>query len=739
MSPRPAAASSGAGSGPDSITLLAQSPWVTSGQTFQLRLQISATNPSVDEVSVQAFSRLTTRTDFDNARSGHVPGVVRYAPAEQLGQLPADPQGGVDLNIPVNPTQALPSGSLPAFNAVGGSGVFPLQVTLTDQNGAPLGKPLTTFLVYAAGDPSATGFPRLSVAVVMPVHATPAVGGQGQLGPVSPADSARLSQLASALGQHPDVNVNLAVSPETLDGLSVGNATDKATLAAVESLGRSSDQLLPGTYAGVTADDLFSSGLGSEFGKQMAAGQSTLGKYVGSQPATTAWVENGPLDAATLGALVASGMVQLVVPDSDLTQLPLSSRQTTFALPTRLNNPDKSATSVNVYAADAGLTADFNSSGGSVLAATRLLAELAMIQVETPGVTRGVAVVPPPRWAADPTFVDTLLSGLSGHPLLQASSVPVLFDQVKPSQVPRSLASSSGGSVSGGSSAGSGGGSSANGSPTGNAQTGGGSQASGSGQGVLSSDASRIRADRRTLDALAVLLPSDALGVSSLVAEMEDQLLVSESNEITEPQRQALVAAVNREAGRELHSVTLPGSSSITLTATKGQVPLTILSLSGTHAKVELRLSSQRLIFRAFNPANGRCAVPTPTSETCELTLGGQNTTLKVPVETRSSGVFPLDVSLWTPGGGQPLALNRDTVRSTAVSNVGVILIILAIASLLIWWGRDLRHGRRARKLVPPPVFDEPQLSDDPAVRDFFDKPPPGYSEKGDSPARPRS
>jgi hypothetical protein len=150
-------------------------------------------------------------------------------------------------------------------------------------------------------------------------------------------------------------------------------------------------------------------------------------------------------------------------------------------------------------------------------------------------------------------------------------------------------------------------------------------------------------------------------------------------------------------------------------------------------------LSSQRLIFRPFDPGNGHCDVPTPTSEICQLVLAGQNTTLKVPVETRSSGVFPLDVSLWTPGGGQRLAINRDTVRSTAVSNVGVILIVLAVASLAIWWGRDLRHGRRARKLVPPPVFAEPKLSDDPIVRDFFDNPPPGYPDRGDSPAKPRS
>lgn len=740
--PPPPAVSGGVVSGANGISVLAQSPWVTSGQTFQLRLQITADDPATDKLSVQAFSRLTTRTDFDNASRGHVPGSVRYPQVLPLSQLPADPQGGVDLNIPVNPTTALPAGSLPAFNAVGGSGVFPIQVSLADQNGAPLGKPLTTFLVYAAGDPLATGFPRLSVAVVVPVHASPTVGAQGLLGPVSPADSARLSGLASVLGRHVDVGVNLAVTPQTLDALGAGSVTDKATLAAIASLARSSDQVLPEPYADVSVDDLFFSGLGADFVKQVDAGQSALGRVFGSRPSPGTWVLNGPVDTATLGAVNGLGTTQLVLPDSDLTALPLSSRQTTFASPTKLAPPDKGAVAVSVYAADPGLTSDFTSAGGSVLAASRLLAELSMIQVETPGITRGVAVLPPPRWAADPAFVDTLLSGLSGHPLLQPTSASGLFEQVKPSQVERSLASPGGGPGGGSSGNGSSGGSGSSGvgaSAGGNLPSGNASQAAGSGQGGLSSDASKIKAVRRAIDALQGLLPVDTPTGSTLLAEIQDQLLVTESSDITESQRQQLLGAVNREASHELGSVTLPDPRSITLTSTKGQIPLTILSLAGTHARVELRLSSQRLIFRAFDPANGHCVVPTPTSETCELVLAGQNTTLKVPVETRSSGVFPLDVSLWTPGGGQRLALNRDTVRSTAVSNAGVILIVLAIASLAIWWARDLRHGRRARKLVPPPVFDEPQFPDDPAVRDFFEKPPPGYPEKGDSPARPRS
>lgn len=752
-SPGAAASAAGVSSGQNAIAVLAQSPWVTPGQTFQLRLQISAADTSADKLSIQVFSRLTTRTDFENATAGHVPGFVRYAQAEPLSQLPVDPLGGFDVSIPVDPSQPPPAGSLPAFSAPSGSGVLPLQVSLADQNGAPLGKPLTTFLVFAAGDPSVTSFPRLSVGLVIPVNAPPNVGPEGQLQPVTTDNSTRLSQVAQALGAHTDVPASLAVSPQTLDSLASGTAADKATLATISSLARSSDQMLPETYAPVSMNDMFSAGLGAEFAQQMDVGASTMGKVFGSRPDTGAWVVNGPVDPATLGALTGLGMNNLVVPDSDLSPLPASSRQTTFALPTKLSSPDKGGTTVNVYAADPALSADFTTDGGSVLAATRLLAELSMIQVETPGLPRGVAVLPPAKWSADRTFVDTLLSGLSGHPLLQAVTVSGLFQQVKSSQVQRNLSNSNNGtnasnsSASNGASAGSGSGPPSSGDGSGavvggsagnGGQSGGGSNQVGTSPPApagLSTDAASIKKQRQAVDALQGLLPPDTPGFTTLVTEIQNQLLVAESSAISESQRKALLAAVNREASRELDNVKLPGSSSITLTATKGQIPLTILSAGGAKAKVELRLSSQRLIFRPFDPGSGHCTVPTPTSETCELTLVGQNTTIKVPVETRSSGVFPLDVSLYSAGGVRLLALNRDTVRSTAVSNVGVILIVLAVASLGIWWARDLRHGRRARKLVPPPTFDEPQLSDDPVVREFFDNPPPGYRREDDSPS----
>jgi hypothetical protein len=220
-------------------------------------------------------------------------------------------------------------------------------------------------------------------------------------------------------------------------------------------------------------------------------------------------------------------------------------------------------------------------------------------------------------------------------------------------------------------------------------------------------------------------------------------VLVSESIDVTEAERQALLGSVAKTSGQVFDQVILPASSSITLTSTKAQIPLTILLRRPLKVHVELQLTSQRLLFQPFDPPNGRCSIPTPTSEACQLVLTSLNTTLKIPVQTRSSGVFPLDVALVSPDGSMVLQRDLTTVRSTAISGVGVVVIVLAVVSLAVWWVRDLRRGRRARRLVPAPVEpggDEDTggsgavatpMSGDPVVDDFFTRPPPEYDQPG--------
>ncbi len=678
----------------------------------------------------------------------------------QISKLPVDPAGGVDVDIPIDEVST--SSDVPTFYAAAGSAVFPVQVGVNDSSGDPQGRPLNTYLVYAEPYPQ-SGLPKLSVSVVVPIHSPPAIDAKGQIGPLSSTESAALAGLVSELDRYAAVPISLGVTPQTLDSLAGGSADDRATLADLAQLvqgGRS--QVLPATYVSVPMRGWETVGLGLELGRQLAAGSSVLAGVFGSAPSERTWVVNGPIDSATLQELQSGGTSHVILPDAELSALPALARTTTFALPTELLG---SGPKTSVYGADPGLTADFSDAGGSVLAANHLLAELAMIQLETPGLTRGVVVLPPPDWTPDPVFLETLLAGLAGHPLLNPVTASGLFAAVPVASVQRSL------SVPAPSTSAPGGGQVPTGStpPASSSAAGTSPSTAGSGENTggtsttlspglladaaaqLGADASTIRTARERLSGLEAVLPR----ATQEAEELDRDLLTAESSDLGEAQRQRLLGQVFTASNRVTRLITLPRSSSITLTSTKTQLPLTVLSAPALRARVELRLSSQRLIFRQSFPPEGRCRVPTPTSEVCDLTLTTQNTTIKIPVESRSSGVFPLDVSLWTPDGSQMLVRDRDTIRSTAVSGVGIVLIAVAVVSLGLWWARDLHHGRRARQLVPAPDDDgdypsengargepggavggESVLADpDAAVQDFFATPIPQYGER---PSRPR-
>ena len=331
-----------------------------------------------------------------------------------------------------------------------------------------------------------------------------------------------------------------------------------------------------------------------------------LAGVFGAAPAPGTWVVDQSLDDATWQALQRHGAKNLIVPDADLSQLPALSRQTTFATSASLTSGGRSTGLV--YGADTGLTADFSNPGGPVLAASQLLAEMAMIQLETPGLTRGVAVLPPPGWAVQPAFVTTLLDGLDGHPLLAPVTASRLFSSVQPASVSRTLLG------------------------TGSPVTGAGAQNRAA--AALAGDAGRVRLARLQINGLAAVLPSDSKDAQQ-TARLDRELLTAESSDLTEAQRGVLLGQIIGSTRRVMSEISLPRASSITLTSTKGQIPLTVLSARSLHARVELRLTSQRLIFRVFSPAGGRCRVPTPTNEICDLTLTSQNTTVKVPVEER--------------------------------------------------------------------------------------------------------
>jgi hypothetical protein len=74
-----------------------------------------------------------------------------------------------------------------------------------------------------------------------------------------------------------------------------------------------------------------------------------------------------------------------------------------------------------------------------------------------------------------------------------------------------------------------------------------------------------------------------------------------------------------------------------------------------------------------------------------------QTTRLDIEVRSRTSGAFPFEVEVTSPDGELALATTRYSVRSTAVSGVGLALSIGAGVFLVVWWARHWRASRNAK------------------------------------------
>jgi hypothetical protein len=155
------------------------------------------------------------------------------------------------------------------------------------------------------------------------------------------------------------------------------------------------------------------------------------------------------------------------------------------------------------------------------------------------------------------------------------------------------------------------------------------------------------------------------------------------------------VTGVDDLLDAQLRRIQTPAGS-IRLTARSGQIPVTFRNSTGYPVHVVVTVRSDKLEFP------GGADGSHPRNEiTQKLDLVRRNETSRFAVQTRASGAFPLLVTLQSPDGSLVVSHTQITVRSTAASGVGLLLSAAAGLFLLIWWGRHVLHGRRARGLVP--------------------------------------
>ena len=635
------------------LALASQTPWVTpDAPWFNVAFAVGAVAApaSALHVSLTFYSRLDDASQLQQSIAGTPP----TATLLRLGGIGVGAGAGGGLaasacvtvlpdagaTAPAAGPGACAAGSptltLDCTPLTGRCGdVYPVEVSLLRQGSSvPLAR-FTTFLTYQ--EPSAIGD-----------------GGKLRVGVVLPVTAGGATAMAGALAEHRDVPTTLAVSPLAVSTLQ--QLRPRAGVHALDQLAALENaEVLDQSYVPVNLAALSEAGLAGEIGAQTSRGDDVL-RAAGLKPTSGPWVDTASSfsqgDAGNLASgLQVAGSSQLVLNDSDLAAGGLSNY--TFAQPFTLDLGHGS--SVQAAAADSALSARFTAQPTDpTLGAEQLLAALSFVHFENAFLAqpRGVVVSPPANWRPSGAFVDTLLAGLNGNPALSAVTLAQLFTQVpvggnrEPSI--RHL------------------------------------QAGPAGHGITRNAADRIALDRQQFGSWCCGPSAAVSGRPPDVTTLGDTLLTTEARGLSPSGRSAALNTYGRAFESGTGGVTLATERTVTFTAQRAPIPITVLSDVPYPVRVVVTLTSDKFSF--------------PDGNTRTLLLDRPTTSVRVAAQARTSGDrLPIDVTLHTPDGQLLLARTVLTVQSTAISFVGVALTVAAGAVLLAWWVRTWRRSRRLR------------------------------------------
>ncbi len=629
-----------------SIILRGQPAWSTPGDDVPFRLAIRAPRPGL-VVQVVVHSAVLSRIAFERTLTGDRLGsqiASRSMPIDAMAVVGSDRVFTLGLQDPEKPREqgrvALGSTS---------TGVFPVEIDLRDPDSNQVLDSFVTQLVTVRRR-ALDEVPNepLQVAWVWRVAAPPATTPSGTTSSAftdAIEPNGRLGRIATGLGQVGDVPITLVPNPETVDALRSATPTNPRAASVLAALrtASSASRVLASPYTTIDGPAVLGANLGPAFGTAIALGRTTLESGLATVPDATI-TASAPLDAATLRRLRSDGgATRLIVAPESLAPAD-SFDQFTPARPFQLDTEAGPFEAIEVNALVTNLLVQ---SGPAALRAQQLLAGLSVIALEQPNRTRGVVVDSPLLWNPDTQRVAAVLAGLRDHPLLQGAALAELFGAIQPATTTRSPYIRTLAPI-----------------PPTDAPV-----------SVL-----RYSKGRREIDALAGMI-----GVQDpLVVQLRHQLDLTLAGRVpgTGPAvSKARLHTIDAAVAAVAAGIQPLANRTVTLTSRKASVPLSITNASSRAITVKVTLESQKLEF--------------PNGASRQIRIEPGNKTTNFDVAARASGTFPVLVTLASPDDGVQLQRARYTLRSSAVSGVGLVLTVGAGVFLAAWW---LTHWRRSRR-----------------------------------------
>jgi hypothetical protein len=643
------------------VVLTSISPFTGPGDP--LGYQVAVRNRGRASVgNLHVTTRLGRPVDTRSALATVVANPASVAATRDLDEFrPAVAEVAAGATVQLEPRQVpLPPGL--ADERVGV--VLPLVVTLDAQGpGVQLSDSLTTFVVGLPGQVVHPLQAALLVPVREPTHRNPAgdfiddelaglLGRNGSLGAVAD-ELARADAPAATMV----VDAMLVEEATAMAGgwrlregrqrttVGPGDPSSRDAARFLVSLKKAASNRPPAAFPFGNADlpALVGAGGGARAANAVGRGRDLLTQGLGTAPdARLAWPVDGAVDGALLETLEQTGSDVVVLDPRHLPAPPsLVTQNATVG-----GGPEPQRALVG-DAALSGALADPRAATAPAEWAQRVLAETAVTWLERPNSNdpRGILLAPPQDWRPPGKFFRSLVRGLGRAPWLQLERATALADDVPqgPAEGERPLATVTPADVAAG----------------------------------LPRAYLRLVEDTRSdLDSFLRAVGNDFTPASGF----QRDLLVAESrdwrpDDIRHRGRGYIRAVTSgiRSVYRRVHVGTTP----VTLTARRGTIPVTVANDSDERVTVVLRLTSPKVdLPKASDPF-----VLEPRRRTTQL----------LPVGTRATGTFPIQVEVLTPDVREQIAAGEIRLISTAFNRVALAMTGGAVGVLLLWW----RFGRR--------------------------------------------
>ena len=620
------------------LTLRSQPAWASTGDDVPFGLSVRGDLGGL-ELRAVIHTYITTRAGFERATTGSRLGGVVGTTA-----VPTGAAGPTVLTVPLQ-DPALPRAvervRVPLPRG-GRAGVFPIELEVRDPDTGERFASLVTFLTIVSplsGGPAVAE--PLRVAWVWPLaeRAPVSPGGGPSAGLTrAVAPGGRLARIAAALPDADGEPITLDADPATIQTWS--RVAEEADAPVGFDRVRSAFGAQPHLEAPFVPIDLpafAAAGLGDLAGSEWAGGAEAIRRATGTD-ASVRIVRAAPLDGPAIGDLRTRGVTQLLVPSGSLVTNVVPNL--TPARPFTLSSGNASLPAAQI---DDGLSALFERPGSPALRAARLLGGLSVVALELPSQRRGLVVAGSRGWRPTTDALDAVLTGLQANPVLLPVTAANLFEDVPAERV--------------------------NGRPVVR-------RPSAPGAPRLPVPAAALRATLARVDAFRAFA-----GDGEATFTATQHLLLSPSSRAGRTEGRAQLRAANATMDAFIAQVRAPVSRTLRVTARRAQVPLSFQNDTGQPLQVRLRLRSDRLEF--------------PEGDDRIIDLPPNNTTVQITVVSRSSGSFPLTLSITSVDGRVLIERSRVTVRSSIVSGFGIALTVAAALFLLGWW---LTHWRRSRR-----------------------------------------